>query len=389
MWGWNMKRVRRALIVLCSSLLAFGICIRAALPDHRTIAGVMAEDKARSESMELFNAVKDVVDTETAAAENRNPAAAAVTISAVGDCTFGVNQKQWYENSFHEYYDLYGADYFMENVRGIFAADDFTLVNLECVFTESEEAVEKSWNMKGFPEYTKIMAQSSIEGCSHGNNHCMDYGLVSLNDTHAALDEAGIVYGYNEHTAVYTTESGIRIGIVSANLLSETEEFENYIRYGIASLREQGADLVIASCHWGYELDNYPTDYQQRMGHNCIDWGADLVIGTHPHVLQGIEYYNGKVICYSLGNFCFGGNRNPTDKDTVIYQQTFTFIDGQLQPQLDARVIPCMVSSHSSYNDFQPMIAEEEEKQSIIERVNEYSAPYGGTSFDAEGIMLN
>ena len=95
-------------------------------------------------------------------------------------------------------------------------------------------------------------------------------------------------------------------------------------------LREEGADLVIACCHWGIEGDHYPNDYQQKLAHQVIDWGADLLVGTHPHVLQGMELYNGKMICYSLGNFCFGGNRNPKDKDTAIYEQTFTFVDGVL-----------------------------------------------------------
>lgn len=60
------------------------------------------------------------------------------------------------------------------------------------------------------------------------------------------------------------------------------------------------------------------------LGRKCVDWGADLVLGSHPHVLQGIELYQGKFIVYSLANFCFGGNRNPKDKDTMIFQQQFT-----------------------------------------------------------------
>jgi len=119
-----------------------------------------------------------------------------------------------------------------------------------------------------------------------------------------------------------------------------------------------------------------------------IDAGADLVIGNHPHVLQGIELYKGKVICYSLGNFCFGGNLNPTDKDTMIFQQTFTYVDGKLQPEINAHIIPCTLSGHSGYNDFQPTIAKDDKWKQIVDNVNKYSAPYSSIHFDGEGNMI-
>ena len=260
-------------------------------------------------------------------------------------------------------------------------------MNLECVLTESTDRVEKTWNLKGKPEYVGIMTGSSVEGCSLGNNHTLDYGPQSLTDTENVLDQAGIVYGYNEHVATYTTESGIVIGIVSANLLAQTQERANYIRDGIKKLREEGADLVIACCHWGIEGDHYPNDYQKTTAHQIIDWGADAVIGNHPHVLQGVELYEGKMICYSLGNFCFGGNRNPQVKDTAIFQQTFTFVDGELQNNISAKMIPCTISSTNSVNDFQPTVASGERKATIIEELNEYSKPYSELQLDAEGML--
>jgi poly-gamma-glutamate synthesis protein (capsule biosynthesis protein) len=145
---------------------------------------------------------------------------------------------------------------------------------------------------------------------------------------------------------------------------------------------------VIASCHWGIEGDHYPNDYQQQLAHQIVDWGADLVVGTHPHVLQGVELYNGKVICYSLGNFCFGGNSNPTDKDTAIFQQTFTFVDGVLQTDISADIIPCRLSSTDSKNDYQPTVVTGEKKQSIIDKMNEYSEPYSSIGFDNDGKLI-
>lgn len=328
--------------------------------------------------------IREIQATET---QETEPVIQTVTLTATGDCTLGATQTHGYAGSFHEYYDKYGQDYFFDGVRDIFEKDDFTLVNLECVLTESTDRVEKTWNLKGKPEYVGIMTGSSVEGCSLGNNHTLDYGPQSLTDTQNVLDEAGIVYGYNEHVATYTTESGIVIGIVSANLLAQTQERANYIRDGISKLREEGADLVIACCHWGIEGDHYPNDYQKTTAHQIIDWGADAVIGNHPHVLQGVELYEGKMICYSLGNFCFGGNRNPQVKDTAIFQQTFTFVDGVLQTDISAKMIPCTISSTDTRNDFQPTVANGDRKAKIINNLNEYSKPYSSVQLDSNGTI--
>ena len=346
-----------------------------------TVPVVVTESVAETESVEQSV-------TEAVLVEEPDPVVVTTSVTAVGDCTLGVTQTHGYSGSFHEYYDTGGEDYFFSGVRDIFEADDFTLINLECVLTESTDRVEKTWNLKGKPEYVGIMTGSSVEGCSLGNNHTLDYGQQSLTDTEQVLDEAGIVYGLNEHVATYTTDSGIVIGIVSSNLLWQDETHINYVRDGIETLRSQGADLVIVSCHWGNEGDHYPAEYQRTMAHQIIDWGADLLIGTHPHVLQGVELYNGKVICYSLGNFCFGGNRNPQDKDTVVYQQTFTFVDGGLQNDVNADIIPYSISSVTSRNDFCPTAAEGERKIAIISNMNAYSEQYSNICFDENGKLM-
>lgn len=113
---------------------------------------------------------------------------------------------------------------------------------------------------------------------------------------------------------------------------------------------------------------------------------AELVFRAK--VLQGMELYNGKMICYSLGNFCFGGNRNPKDKDTAIYEQTFTFVDGVLQTDISADMIPCSISSTSERNNFQPAIAKGDRKQTIIDHMNEYSEKYSKIGFDANGRVI-
>lgn len=377
-----MNKRRQLVWTLAAALLLGGCTTTVNVPEQETEKEAVVENTQTVQPE--TTAQEKIQPTETQEAE---PLIQTVTLTATGDCTLGATQTHGYAGSFHEYYDKYGQDYFFDDVRDFFEKDDFTLVNLECVLTESTDRVEKTWNLKGKPEYVGIMTGSSVEGCSLGNNHTLDYGPQSLTDTENVLDQAGIVYGYNEHVATYTTESGIVIGIVSANLLAQTQERANYIRDGIKKLREEGADLVIACCHWGIEGDHYPNDYQKTTAHQIIDWGADAVIGNHPHVLQGVELYEGKMICYSLGNFCFGGNRNPQVKDTAIFQQTFTFVDGELQNNISAKMIPCTISSTNSVNDFQPTVASGERKATIIEELNEYSKPYSELQLDAEGTL--
>ncbi len=370
-----MKKLQKILVVLVIvvvAVVAFGtIQIR----NHE------GQDTQASQLTE-----PEPTETETETEEIYEPVIDEITITATGDCTLGPTQTHGYSGSFHDYYDKYGETYFFQGVSGIFSADDCTIVNLECVLTNSQARVEKTWNLKGKPEYVGILTSASIEACSLGNNHTRDYGEVSLTDTQNALNGAGVVYGYNEQVGIYTTKQGYTIGIVSASLLSQSATYENYMQNGITQLKQQGVDIVVACCHWGVERQYYPTEYQVNMAHRLIDCGADLVIGNHPHVLQGVEVYNGKVICYSLGNFCFGGNKNPSDKDTMIFQQKFTFIDGVLQPTIAANIIPCTVSSQTGYNDFQPTVCQEQKKLDIIGDVNKYSASYG-VFFDNQGNM--
>ena len=163
---------------------------------------------------------------------------------------------------------------------------------------------------------------------------------------------------------------------------------EKILQEGIEKLKEEGTDIILACCHWGIEREYYPEDYQKKLGRKCIDWGADLVIGHHPHVLQGIEEYQGKYIVYSLGNFCFGANRNPADKDCMIFQQTFTFVEGEKQEDAPIRVIPCSVSSVSDRNDFKPTPAQGEEALRIIDKINNCSLDFG-VQFDEEGYRIS
>lgn len=308
-----------------------------------------------------------------------------ITISAAGDCSLGNHKEQDYSASFNQAYDTEGgADYFLRNVRDIFAADDITIVNLEGVLTTSNAAAAgKAYNIKGDPSYVGILTAGSVEAVSMGNNHRLDYGTEGTKDTEAALNTANILYAYDKNVAIYETQ-GIKIGFVSVNEVAWGQGTEELVAEGIEKLKETGVDLIFVACHWGIERENYPEAYQLNLGKKCIDLGADLVIGHHPHVLQGIEEYKGKLIIHSLGNFCFGANRNPSDMDSMIFQQTFTFIDGELSGEMEANVIPCSISSVENRNNFQPTPLTGDEALRIIDRLNTYSADLG-VAISSEG----
>lgn len=311
-----------------------------------------------------------------------------ITVSATGDVTLGNYLGQGYEGSFRQTYDQgVGNSYFFENVADIFREDDLTLVNLEGPLTLATDARDgQIYSISGDPGYVDILTEGSVEAAAMGNNHRLDYKEQGSNDTAAALEGAGISYAYENVYCVYETK-GIRIGIVSVNEVSQGSAVEKVLEEGIGQLRQEGADLVLACCHWGRERENTPEAYQKSLGKKCIDWGADLVIGHHPHVLQGVEEYQGKFILYSLGNFCFGANRNPKDKDCMIFQQTFTFLDGVKQEDRQIRAIPCSISSVSGRNDYKPTPAQGEEAGRILDRINEYSRDFG-IQFDREGYLV-
>lgn len=379
-----MKKERALALILSLALMASGCGVQGNSQSGESQDNSQAEQESQSEGTEIETESETESETETIV----EPVVTTFTITATGDCALGALQYHEWAASFHQYYDENGESYFFENFSDIFAQDDLTLVNLECVFTDAEGRVDKQFNIKGKESYTGILTSQSVEACSLGNNHTLDYGTESLVDTQNALDAAGVLWAYNDVVSYFTTEDGIKVAMVSVNLFKSAETTpEQYLFDGIEKAKQENADLIIVSPHWGIEMDYHANATQQDLGHRLIDAGADLVIGNHPHVLQGMEYYKGKMICYSLANFSFGANRNPSDKKTAVYQQTFTFVDGVLQTELDAKIIPARVSGASSYNNYQPIIAEGDQKAEIIQIMNDISAPFGGVTFDENGII--
>lgn len=298
-----------------------------------------------------------------------------ITISAAGDCTLGTDEGFNYKRSFKGKYDaVQDPAYFFQNVQPVFAQDDLTIVNMEGTLTEETTREPKQFAFKGDAEYAKILTAGAVETANLANNHSFDYGKKSYEDTITALEAEGISsFGY-ERTAVMDIK-GVKVGLAGVYELAEHIDCKQDLLDNIASLKEQGAQIIIVSFHWGQEKENVPSDVQVELAHAAVDNGADLVLGHHPHVLQGIEEYKGKNIVYSLGNFCFGGNSAPSDMDTMIFQQTFIVKDGKLQEDNVTNILPCKISSayEEGYNNYQPILAEGDQKEKIFERLSEYS----------------
>ena len=297
-----------------------------------------------------------------------------ITVSMVGDCTLGTDVNFDQSTSFDAFYQMKNdPGYFFQNVKDIFTADDFTVANMEGTLTTSNDRQQKTFAFKGNPSYTEILTQGGVEATNLANNHSHDYGDQSYEDTIQYLEAAGITtFGY-DRTAVMDVK-GIKVGLIGIYELKDGLGRQQQVIDTIQEVKDQGAQVIIVSFHWGTEKSNIPDDIQKTLAHLAIDQGADLVVGHHPHVLQGIEKYQGKNIVYSLGNFCFGGNKNPSDKDTMIFQQTFTVENGELVEDDVTNIIPCSLSSESGYNNYQPMVLEGSEKERVLQKIEEFSA---------------
>lgn len=276
-----------------------------------------------------------------------------VTLSFGGDCTFGRSRGAAYEGSFDEMYDKMGAAYFFSNVKE-FHSDDLTMVNFEGALTDyNVPREEKDFVFKGRAEYAKILSAGSVDVVTIANNHARDYGDRGLADTIRNLSPYVAVSGYERRPIL--TVKGVKVGFVSNLGWSFDAAQKKFITDSIADLRARGAEVIVFNYHWGEERVYQSNATQRAIAHYCIDSGADLVIGHHPHVVQEVETYKGKQIAYSLGNLSFGGNRNPADKNCLIFQQTFTVnLDTRAVDKTTYKAIPYKVSSVSSRNDYRP-----------------------------------
>ena len=372
---------KRQKLLIATGIGIFVLVFILILAGIRGCSNYMSSRQAAAKKTVSMNASEDNSQKASSDSQNTDSSNATVsspvslTLSVVGDCTLGTDETFDYDTSLNAYYENYGADYFLQNVKDIFSADDLTIANFEGTLTDSDEREDKTFAFKAPASYASILTGGSVEAVNTANNHSHDYGEQSFDDTLAALDDAGIVhFGYDE-TAVMDVK-GIKVGLVGIYELYDHLEREQQLKDNIAKVKADGAQLIVAIFHWGNETETVPDSNQTTLGRIAIDEGADLVCGHHPHVLQGIETYKGRNMVYSLGNFCFGGNSSPSDMDTMIYQQTFTIDADGVKKDNVTNIIPCSISSaaYDGYNNYQPTPAEGDEATRILGKINERSS---------------
>ncbi|MDE6618964.1 MAG: CapA family protein [Lachnospiraceae bacterium] len=298
-----------------------------------------------------------------------------ITISFAGDCTLGGFKGQGAGNLFRDYYEMYGNEYFFKNVREIFAQDDITYVNLEGALTSYKQVVDKKYPIKGEPEYVGALLDGSIEVVNLANNHTYDCGQAGYDSCRQLLADNGIAYCGELETCTLE-RNGIKTGFIGLNCWGMNKTLSQKLQTLITDLKNNGCDIVCVMFHGGIEREYESNATTEAFAHQAIDYGADIVVGAHPHVVQGIEVYQGKIICYSLGNFSFGANKNPSDKDTFIFQQTFFMENTGTVTYGESNIIPCKVSSTDTKNDYCPTPQTGEEYDRIMQKLAQCSQKY-------------
>ena len=304
-----------------------------------------------------------------AAAEEKD----SITLSFLGDCSLGDSiQYRTYASSYHTTIREKGADWPFSLVEEELRADDLTIANLEVVLTNyTTTRQKKAHNLIGDPAHTAVVLESGIDVVNTANNHAWDFRAKGYHDALGHLDAAGIPHfgtlypGTDDGSDICPVMdvSGVKVGFVGFSYPQEYDK--KRIANRIKQLREEGAQIVVLSLHWGTEEKTQPTSGQASFARWCIDQGADVIYGHHAHVLQSVQFYKGKPIFYSTGNFTFGTMSN-VDPDTGIFQLTYDVVDGE--PVLSRfSVVPCRTQGSPDFRAY--ILTDEEECRTMRKKL--------------------
>ncbi len=303
-----------------------------------------------------------------------------LTLTFVGDCTIGGEERlKEFDYSFDGYLRQHGYGYFFEKVLPILSADDLTIANLEGVFSNwPSTAVKKTYNFRGEMDYVDVLTLGSVEVVSISNNHMMDYGYTGAHHTFNTLDSAGIHwFGTNEaaeQTFIYEKD-GIKVGFVGMEMSYWYYKHRNLLKSQVEALRAEGCQVIIGAMHGGTEYRKRHLRNQKDFAYAMIDYGVDIVIGHHPHVLQGIEVKDGRTICYSIGNFVFGGNAKIRAPYTAMFQFHLKFADDGQYLGHQLNIIPALPSGEKEFNNYQPVLATGEDAAAVMQQL-QYDTPF-------------
>jgi poly-gamma-glutamate capsule biosynthesis protein CapA/YwtB (metallophosphatase superfamily) len=296
-----------------------------------------------------------------------------LTISAVGDCTIGGRfAERNAPGSFQHEIEARGGDlaYPFSGVLSVLEDDDLTIANLETTLTDQPAIDDGAIRFQGKPAFVEILRRGSVELVNLANNHTGDCGPKGFDETRATLAAAGVGYfgeGHVDRRVVKGVEV-VNLGYRGGALSVEPQVARDVRQH------KRPDNLVIVSFHWGIEEYTATNTVQLKLGRTAVDAGADLVLGHHPHRIQGIHTYGGRRIVYSLGNFVFGGHSQPDDYDSIIYRARFALRDGRVV-SVGEEIVPVSISSSApGRNDFRPQLFEGEDRARVLARIDEYSA---------------
>jgi len=309
------------------------------------------------------------------AAAAEQPVQDEITIAAVGDLMLGGRAEPFLKE--------FGPEYPFSDVMPFLSRADVVVGNLESSISIRGTAVEnKKFTLRAGPIAAQALKKAGIRVVTLANNHSMDFGPLALSDTRTVLEENDILYtgaGMDLDEArspAFLKVKGRTIAFLSYSLTFPLEFFASagrpgtapgyadFVRSDIKKARTS-ADLVVVSFHWGAELLTSAKDYQVELGHMAIDWGADLVIGHHPHVLQELDVYKGRIIAYSLGNFVFGSESDRTNASIILL---LTF-QGKSLSRVEA--VPLDVNNYRV--KYQPRILRGQPAREVLEGINTVS----------------
>lgn len=274
---------------------------------------------------------------------------------------------------------------------------DLTIINNEFPFsTRGSQAPDKQFTFRVDPSYVRVLTDMGVDIAGLANNHVLDYGADALLDTFDTLDQAGIDYmgagvDLDRASRLITRQIGGQtfgflaasrvIPVVSWDVANASPGvFTTYdparLVAAIKAARAQ-CDYLTVMVHWGIERDAYPQEYQTQLAMQYIDAGADLVIGAHPHVLQGVAYYQNKPICYSLGNFIFNQEIPQTAIVKVtVAKDTDPVVQFLAASASGAYTSLCTADKKTAVYDYLEQISD-----GISDEIS------GGVSIDSEGFL--
>lgn len=321
----------------------------------------ITETSAIPETSEIPNTDENIEDQEPVVEDK----SFSIKLTFTGDMMLASYKNQTTSGSFNEYSDEKDPSYFLEKVRAYFEEDDFTIVNLENVFTnqnlkEVEKDHDPAYWYRSRTSNVDILTCSSVEGVSLANNHTNDYGSEGRNDTIETVKNAGLQYGL-ESKIMYFEKNGFTVAVICNGLWGEWQA-DSIIK--LIKKAEENSDYQIVFYHGGKERLHEPEEWKVRASRKLVDNGADLVIGNHPHVLQPREVYNGAEIIYSMGNFCYGGSRSPENR-TIIYRMELKINENLEVEESISTIIPCYVYTDTK-NNYQPAPVDDEKIKNKI-----------------------